>query len=59
MPDSLSIASHGIAKAFTAGQITQQVIKDCSLNIYAGELTLVVDRQVREKVPCYRLCQVY
>lgn len=42
MPESLSIASHGIAKAFTSGQITQQVIKDCSLNIYAGELTLVV-----------------
>ena len=37
-----TLSSHGISKAFTTGHITQQVIKDSSLDIYPGELTLVV-----------------
>ena len=37
-----TIESHGISKAFTSGHITQQVIKNSSLSIFAGELTLIV-----------------
>ncbi|MGE8366808.1 ABC transporter ATP-binding protein [Cupriavidus sp.] len=37
-----SLASRGIAKAFTVGKITQQVIKDSSLEIYPAALTLIV-----------------
>jgi len=37
-----ALSSHGISKAFTTGHITQQVIKDSSLDIFPGELTLVV-----------------
>ncbi len=37
-----TLSSHGISKAFTSGHIVQQVIKDSSLDIYPGELTLVV-----------------
>ena len=37
-----TLSSHGISKAFTTGKITQQVIKDSALDIYPGELTLVV-----------------
>ncbi|MFM8445321.1 MAG: ABC transporter ATP-binding protein [Methylococcus sp.] len=37
-----TLSSHGISKAFTTGHITQQVIKDSSIDIYPGELTLVV-----------------
>ena len=37
-----SLRSHGIAKAFTVGKVTQQVIRDSSLDIYPGELTLIV-----------------
>lgn len=37
-----TLSSHGISKAFTTGKITQQVIKDSSLDIYPGELTIVV-----------------
>jgi len=37
-----TLVSQHISKSFTSGQITQQVIKDSSLNIYPAELTLVV-----------------
>ena len=37
-----AIECHGIAKAFTVGHVTQQVIKDCSLTVAAGEFTLIV-----------------
>ncbi|MDF3837504.1 ABC transporter ATP-binding protein [Cupriavidus basilensis] len=37
-----SIVSRGIAKAFTVGKITQQVIKDSSLDIYPATLTLII-----------------
>ncbi|MGO4811822.1 ABC transporter ATP-binding protein [Cupriavidus sp. 2MCAB6] len=42
MPIQPSLASRGIAKAFTVGKITQQVIKDSSLEIYPAALTLIV-----------------
>ncbi len=37
-----TLISQDISKSFTSGQITQQVIKHSSLQIYPGELTLVV-----------------
>lgn len=37
-----TLVSQNISKAFTSGQITHQVIKDSSLQIYPAELTLVV-----------------
>lgn len=37
-----TIESIGISKAFTSGKITQQVIKNSSLSIWPGELTLIV-----------------
>ncbi len=37
-----TLVSQHISKAFTSGQITHQVIKDSSLQIYPAELTLVV-----------------
>jgi putative ABC transport system ATP-binding protein len=37
-----SIECRGISKAFTSGQITQQVIKNSSLSVLPGELTLIV-----------------
>lgn len=37
-----SIRSRGIAKSFTSGSIVQQVIKDSSLEVFPGELTLIV-----------------
>lgn len=42
MPIQPSLASRGIAKAVTVGKITQQVIKDSSLEIYPAALTLIV-----------------
>ncbi len=37
-----TLISQGISKSFTAGKITQQVIRDSALEIYPSELTLVV-----------------
>lgn len=37
-----TLSSQHISKAFVSGKITSQVIKDSSLDIYPGELTLVV-----------------
>ena len=37
-----TLSSRGIAKAFTVGKVTQHVIRDSSLDIYPGELTLIV-----------------
>jgi putative ABC transport system ATP-binding protein len=37
-----AIECQGISKAFTVGHVTQQVIKDCSLTVAAGEFTLIV-----------------
>ncbi|OIQ81859.1 putative ABC transporter ATP-binding protein [mine drainage metagenome] len=37
-----TLVSQNISKAFTSGNITHQVIKDSSLQIYPAELTLVV-----------------
>ncbi|MCW7539463.1 ABC transporter ATP-binding protein [Aquabacterium sp. A7-Y] len=37
-----SLYSRGISKAFVTGKVTQQVIKDSSLDIFPGELTLIV-----------------
>lgn len=37
-----TLRSHGICKAFVTGKIRQQVIKDSSLDIVSGELTLIV-----------------
>lgn len=39
---SPSLSSRGISKAFVTGKIRQQVIKDSSLDILPGELTLIV-----------------
>lgn len=39
---SPTLSSQSISKAFVSGKITSQVIKDSSLDIYPGELTLVV-----------------
>ena len=37
-----SLSSHRIAKSFTIGKVTQNVIRDSNLDIYPGELTLIV-----------------
>ena len=37
-----TLISHNISKSFVTGKISQHVIKDISLEIYPGELTLVV-----------------
>ena len=37
-----TLSSRGIAKAFTSGHVTQQVIKDSSLDVYPAELTLII-----------------
>jgi putative ABC transport system ATP-binding protein len=37
-----TLVSHAISKSFTSGKITQQIIKDSSLAILPGELTLIV-----------------
>lgn len=37
-----TLISHAISKSFVTGKISQHVIKDISLEIYPGELTLVV-----------------
>lgn len=37
-----TLSSRGIAKAFTVGKVTQHVIRNSSLDIYPGELTLIV-----------------
>jgi putative ABC transport system ATP-binding protein len=37
-----TLSSKNISKSFTTGAITQQVIKDSSIDIYSGELTLMV-----------------
>lgn len=37
-----TLACHHVAKSFTTGKITQHVIRDTSLNIYPGEVTLIV-----------------
>ena len=37
-----SLVSSSISKAFVSGRITQQVIKDSSVEIFPGQLTLVV-----------------
>ena len=37
-----TLSSRNISKAFVAGKITLQVIKDSALDVYPGELTLVV-----------------
>lgn len=37
-----SLSSHGISKAFSTGKVPQQVIKDSFLDIWPGELTLVI-----------------
>lgn len=37
-----TLSSHGIAKSFTIGKVTQNVIRDSSVDIYPGELTLIV-----------------
>ncbi len=42
MPTLPSLRSRGISKAFTTGKVRLQVIKDSSIDILPGELTLVV-----------------
>ena len=42
MTSAPTLSSRSIAKAFVTGKLTQQVIKDSSLDIMPGELTLVV-----------------
>ena len=42
MDTSPSLCSRAIAKSFTVGKVTQNVIRDSSLDIYPGELTLIV-----------------
>ncbi len=37
-----TLISHNISKSFVTGKVSQHVIKDISLEIYPGELTLVV-----------------
>lgn len=37
-----TLACHRIAKSFTTGKITQQVIRDTSIEVYPGEVTLIV-----------------
>jgi putative ABC transport system ATP-binding protein len=40
--NSPALSSKNISKSFTTGAITQQVIKSTSINIFPGELTLMV-----------------
>lgn len=42
MPRIPTLQATDISKAFVTGSISQQVIKPCSLNVYSGELTLLV-----------------
>lgn len=37
-----TLQATGISKTFVTGSISQQVIKQCSLDVYSGELTLLV-----------------
>lgn len=37
-----TLACHHIAKSFTTGKITQEVIRDTSIEVYPGEVTLIV-----------------
>lgn len=39
---TVTLSSKNIAKSFTTGKITQQVIKNSSIDIFSGELTLMV-----------------
>lgn len=37
-----TLACHHISKSFTTGKITQEVIRDTSIEVYPGEVTLIV-----------------
>ncbi len=37
-----TLACHHITKSFTTGKITQEVIRDTSIEVYPGEVTLIV-----------------
>ena len=42
MPKISTLQAMDISKAFVSGSISQQVIKQSSLNVFSGELTLLV-----------------